>query len=118
MNSTTTLRAWCDRKYDIKKPTNVQRNADGSIAAVIRAKSITFPSFSSFEMSQTRPSDEELLQGAFIVCDNCSRRIAKGDAFYSCHDCLDYDFDLCAECFTSGKHKHDSSHKIDRVVWP
>lgn len=117
MNSTITLRAWCDRKYDNKKPTSVQKNTDGTVTVVIRSKSLTFPSESFFEMSQTRPSDEEL-QGTFVVCDNCNKRIAKGSPFYCCHDCIDDEFDICAECFASGKHKHNSSHKIDRVVWP
>lgn len=117
MNSTMTLRAWCDRKYDNKRPSSVQRNSDGSITAVIRSKSFTYPSASFFEMSQTRPTDDEL-QGVFIVCDCCSKRIAKNVVFYSCHDCIDNDFDVCAECFASARHKHDSSHKIDRVVWP
>lgn len=117
MNCTVTLRAWSDHHYDAKNPKSVTKNPDGRIIAVFRDDTVAeFPSESFFEMTQKRPSDEELLE-SFILCNSCIKRITKGEAFYFCRNC-GQDFEFCSDCHKKVILSHEDGHTFDRVVWP
>lgn len=47
-------------------------------------------------------------------CDNCNRDIIDGIR-YNCLDCSEYD--LCQLCYTNNTHGHDSTHKLEKIVY-